>query len=99
MPDNAVLAAERRVLYSDADANRHLNNAVYADIMCDCVPGGMDGRTVKYIAVNYINERRIGDALNIYCARCDDPDSEGETLLFTGEADGKRCFEGKLIYE
>lgn len=95
MTDNAELVGERRIAYSDVDANQHLNNAVYADIMCDFIPGGMENRTLKYIAVNYINECKEGDIIKIYSAR--DPDSDGNSFLFLGEADGKRRFEGKII--
>ena len=35
VPDNAVFLAERPVRFTDIDYNGHVNNAVYADIVCD----------------------------------------------------------------
>ena len=37
-PENTLLLGERQIRYSDLDGNRHVNNAVYGDILCDFLP-------------------------------------------------------------
>jgi Acyl-ACP thioesterase len=71
LPDDLPLVGERPVRYSDLDYNSHLNNAVYADMIDDFLPGGHEGRQFSRMQINYIAESRLGDTLKIYAAERD----------------------------
>ncbi|MBR4888342.1 MAG: hypothetical protein IKU17_04275 [Clostridia bacterium] len=65
MPELPVIG-ERVIRYSDLDYNNHLNNAVYADFLPDHLPGGMEGRRITELQINYINESFLGDTLTMH---------------------------------
>ena len=61
--------AERRTLhYSDADVNGHVNNARYADFVCDALHleklGA--GQFVSSLQVGFLHECRPGEALDLW---------------------------------
>jgi len=60
------LIGERQVVYSDLDRNRHMNNTNYPDMLCDYIPGGMNGRRVVRIAMHFRGEAARGDTVRIY---------------------------------
>lgn len=66
MPKDAPQVGERMVRYSDLDYNGHLNNAIYCDIFCDFVPGGMMGRNLVDFQIHFVLETRLGENLKIY---------------------------------
>ncbi len=66
VPDALPLVGEHTVRYSDLDYNTHLNNAVYANILDDFLPGGHEGRQYARVQINYLAESRLGDTLRIY---------------------------------
>ena len=70
-PEEMPLVGERPVYYSDLDYNGHLNNAIYADILCDFFPGGMMGKSLSEVQINYISECRFGDKLKLYAQEQD----------------------------
>lgn len=71
VPDDLPLVGERPIRFSDLDYNTHLNNAVYADILTDYLPGGAAGRQFAEVQINYVTESRLGDTLQIYAAERD----------------------------
>lgn len=71
VPEGMPLVGERPVYYSDLDYNGHLNNAIYADILCDFIPGGMMGQSLKEVQINYSSECRFGDVLKLYAKEQD----------------------------
>ena len=77
----------RPVRWSDIDCNGHMNNAVYADLICDCFPGGLKGRELSYFTITYAGEAREGEQMEIRSAR------SGGYAVFKGRVDGRRCFE------
>lgn len=78
VPDGLPFAGERPVYFSDLDYNTHMNNTVYADILSDFLPGGVNGRQFSEVQINYITESTLGDTLKIY----------------TGEQDGRILMQG-----
>lgn len=69
---------ERVVRYSDLDYNGHINNTIYGDIFEDFIPGGMMGRCLRAVQIDYINESMLGETLE----------------LFGGEEDGVVTLQG-----
>ncbi|HHW45649.1 MAG TPA: hypothetical protein GXX17_01900 [Clostridiales bacterium] len=87
LPDTFDAEFTRQVMYSDTDFNMHLNNTVYADIICDYMPGGMAGKEIGFFSLSFISEAREGQVLKILAAKRD------EGAYFAGECEGRRCFE------
>lgn len=89
-------AGERRVYWSDTDYNGHLNNTVYADIVCDFVPGGWENRKIAGLSLAYQHEALEGDVLHLRVAETED--SEERALWMTGEHGRGRCFTARLRF-
>lgn len=82
---------ERRVVYSDLDSNRHMNNAVYADIVCDFYPDGYLGRSARFLQLDFLGEALFGETIHLFTGR----DKHGRVLLL-GDTDSHRCFEAAV---
>lgn len=85
---------ERRTLhYSDLDANGHVNNARYADLLCDALSlqEAPAGAFVTEVQLNYLKECRAGERLTLKAAW------QGDTGLVSGEdGEGTARFAGLL---
>jgi acyl-ACP thioesterase len=71
IPHDMPLQGKREIRFSDLDYNSHLNNAVYGDIICDYLPGGIMGRQFSEIQINYVNESKLGETLEVYAQEQD----------------------------
>lgn len=87
VPPEAWRTFSREIRWSDVDFNGHVNNAVYADFLCDYFPSGIHGRELDYFGINFSGEAREGDELKILSAQY-----EGNAVL-CGTIAGRRCFE------
>ena len=56
-------AGEFLVRWSDTDRNGHMNNTRYADLLCDALPGGMDGRRLTDVELYFAGETLPGETL------------------------------------
>lgn len=92
LPEGMEQVGVRTVRYSDIDYNGHLNNTVYADLLCDFLPGGMNGRQIKEFALQYIGEAVEGDEIKISAS------AQGQTVYLSGEHARGKCFEGFLKF-
>ncbi len=81
-----------RVPYSFVDLNGHMNNARYFDLAEDCVDAAAEGKRLKEIRVEYVNEARYGETLTLRWAG-----EDGEIFL-SGESD-RPVFRMLLRYE
>lgn len=81
----------RPIRYTDIDYNRHVNNCVYADILCDFLPGGMEGREFATLDISYIAEAKEGDTLTVFAA-------EEDALWMRGEHARGKCFEIRATF-
>lgn len=88
----AVPAGGREVRLSDLDVNRHMNNAVYADICEDFLPqqAAVAGEPCGFY-IHYRNEARLGDLLQVFRGEL----GPGCTYFKAEKADGI-CFEAAL---
>ncbi len=83
------LVKEHVVSYGETDQNMHLNNTRYVDMLCDCLP--MENKRVLRLSINFMNEAKYGDTVNIYALPHQD-----ETLFRTVRSDGKINVEAQL---
>ncbi len=79
----------RIVRYSDLDPNLHLNNTVYADVVCDCL--GRESLAIKSFSINYKAEAKLGDEIIINCVELAD-----KSFVFGGKIGERECFTAKI---
>ncbi len=65
IPRELLFRGERKVFYSDLDANGHMNNSVYGDVISDFLPQKIiEG--MKEVQIHYIAEAEKGDIVKIF---------------------------------
>ena len=82
------------VRYADTDLNRHMNNTVYADMLCGFLDLG--DRRVTRFSINYFNEAPLGEELSVYRLA---GEAEGETFFRSLRSDGKTNVEAVFYTE
>ena len=84
------LRGEHTVTYRELDANVHMNNTYYSDMLCDTL--NMQGKRICRMSINFLNEAKHRDALNIYCA-----EQRDDIFFKTVRPDGKVNIEAQLM--
>ena len=75
-----IPCGEKKVSYSDADRNGHMNNTHYPDLVCDALPALNETGTptpirVTAFAAAFLHEAPIGETLSLF--RTELPDENG----------------------
>ena len=91
-PAELAPAGSRRVYWSDTDYNGHLNNTVYADSLCDFLPGGMAGKQITGFSIAFLKEAMEGEKLAI--SACS---AGGEAWISAVHGRGT-CFEARASF-
>ena len=93
LPEGMALAEQRRLHYSDADVNRHVNNSKYADFACDALRLETlgEGQFVSALQVGFLAECRPGEILELYTGQ-----SDGTWFVHGTDADGKSRFDAAV---
>ena len=63
MPKSITEVGTFYVGYAETDQNRHMNNTRYPDMYASFLP--MDGRRVRSMSIQYVNEAPMGERLKI----------------------------------
>lgn len=87
MPKSEALEGVRVVRWSDIDSNNHMNNAVYADIICDFFPKGLGKKELKRFQIDFDGEAELGDEINIKTTA-----DEHGAAVYEGTIKGRKCF-------
>ncbi len=97
MPDRVRIQQENlqplgkyTVRYADTDQNEHMNNTVYADMLCGFLD--LHGKYVNRFSINYFHEAPIGTKLDILGVAGD----EGAHLFRTVREDGETNVEASF---
>ncbi len=94
VPDEKVLYKEH-IKYSDLDINKHVNNTVYPDIICNALPYDLMGRgDIDTFAIGFQNEAVIDDVISIKRHEI----SEKEFFV-TGDHGRSECFKGLVTFK
>lgn len=94
-PDQRGETQPRVVRYSDLDYNLHVNNAVYADMVCDSIPFELlRDRGISRFGIIYQHEATHGAALELETVGS----SESGAFYVGGTIAGERCFESEIIF-
>ena len=91
-------AGERFVRYSDLDANGHVFNGVYADVVCDSLPADFVDKKWLSFQLNFINEAKLGDKWDLFIQKTKE-DSIGTYHTAGFLPNGKQGFDFILNYE
>ena len=77
-----------RAVYSRCDRNGHMNNTVYADLICDALPlEVMRKGPVTFASINYHREIPMGETAEVFYA----PSADGWYVV--GKHNGQTSFE------
>jgi len=89
LPGAQSWAMQRTAHYSYIDVNKHVNNSVYADFICDALPYDLlTSRGISTMAINFQKEAKHGDTLTIQTFELEE--SAYKIVGVNGEAP---CFE------
>jgi len=83
-PDDLLAAGVRVVRYSDLDYNGHVNNAVYADMVCDVL-----GRNVSEMTLVFAGEALRDDEIALQTAKY------GDGIFVRGIHGRGHCFDAQ----
>lgn len=96
-PESDILKSKREIRFTDIDCNKHMNNAVYADIVYDAMPIELaKNAQISEFRINFKNEALLSDTLSIIA--CDDKNTDTFKVYGMREADTV-CFEAELKYK
>lgn len=93
-PEGQEIGVQKKVVqYSDMDVNEHLNNTVYADMICDCLPyQQLITRGIASFHMNYQKEALLGEEITMTTLQ-----GEDGTYYVVGKKGEERCFEGRVL--
>ncbi len=94
LPPQMSLSEERTMRYSDVDINGHVNNARYADLVCDTL--GLESlpreKFICEMQLGYLAESLPGDTLALYTAM----ENPWGFVQGIGAKSGQPCFEARI---
>ena len=93
-PESMQLLEKRRVRYSDTDMNIHMNNAKYADWICDLFPADfLSKHRMREMDITYSAEAVPDQVIELKFAQ------ENERFFVLGETEEKPVFSASGIFE
>lgn len=97
------VSVSHKVVYSDLDMNGHVNNVRYTVWAMDALPLEVTNSNVlKELTINFNSEVRIGDTVEIFVHRDDNPSPDVPDSQFSyyveGRVDGKSSFIEQLVF-
>jgi len=88
---------ERRAVYTDVDYNGHVNNVSYVRWMENALDPALIERAKKSrLDINYMNEVRLGETVDILSAEIETVREESRDALFAFE--GKKAQDGQVAF-
>lgn len=86
-------AGDRTIVYSDIDANGHVNNAVYVSIACDFLPPELVEKDITDFRINFKQEARQGQVMKVFITT-----DESKTFV-VGKVDDVVSFESEITFK
>ncbi len=90
-----TLIGERKILFSDIDANGHTNNSRYGAFALDALPNEYRNKRFTDIKINYSKEAMLDETLRLYA----DFAEQEKRITVVGKTDANTSFECELYYE
>lgn len=100
--EGMIKAGERRIVWSDLDANGHTNNSRYAEFVMDAV--GTDyvkDKRITDFRINFNQEAKLGEVLSVY-AGCDEgqeAEHGGKRIYVEGTLESSEGKKGAVSFE
>ncbi len=88
------LVGEKRVMYSDIDKNRHMNNTVYPNVLFDFIPD-VENLFISSLLINFVSEAPLGKTLKIFMSDGEKND-DGLSYYFRTMIDDKTNIEAMI---
>lgn len=88
--DEMKFAERVKVRYSLTDTNHHLNNAAYADIICNCVEDRLVSGSIDAFSIIYHHEAKFSQSVDLYKG------CQNDIIYIKGTVDNASCFESSL---
>ncbi|MGM9631522.1 MAG: acyl-[acyl-carrier-protein] thioesterase [Eubacteriales bacterium] len=88
------LVGKRKIVYSDIDYNRHMNNTHYPNMLVDFLPSPEHYR-VKELMLSFILGAMYNDELSVLRAQ----DGDNTFYFRTLNSEGKTCLEAYMLTE
>lgn len=93
-PEGDAVMHQRQVKYSDLDYNGHVNNAVYANIVCDMIPlKWLEKKEIDRFGIIYHKEAKPGQVIDLETVQLE------RGWYFAGRIAGERCFEAEIFFK
>ena len=97
-PDAELIASYPHVVrFSEEDVNKHMNNAIYGDLIANVVEISKSPLVFvpqwKEVQFNYLAEVKVGDEVDVQCRQM------GNTLYITGTTEGRPVFVSSIACE
>lgn len=94
LPDEMQYMTTRTVAYSEVDMNGHLNNAKYADWICELFDiSHLKKAYMDQFRINYIAEAYMGQKVDLYCKEIDG------TWFVCGKTGNKTVFDASIQWK
>lgn len=94
MPDNLTLRETATVRYSMIDVNGHLNNTVYADLICNMLERELLGdKRLRTVEIFYHHEAMPGAGIDLWLAE------QNDNFYIRGTVENSPCFEAQGTLE
>ena len=87
--------AMRRVLLTELDENRHLNNCCYSDYLLDHAPADVCKTPVRTLCILFDHEAYLGDEIELRYHKT----SEGFTAVAWNKTLEKPCFQAEIALD
>lgn len=94
-PDGVGVSHLRQIKYTDLDYNGHVNNAVYASIICDYLPLQIFmEKEISHFGIMYHREAIAGQIMELEVIR-----QENGTYYIHGDVCLNSCFEAEISFQ
>lgn len=92
---DAKLLGERKICYSDVDANGHTNNSRYIAFAVDALPPEYRGKHFTDFRINFSKEAMMDETLQIFA----DINDEEKKIVMAGKNASGVSFEAELFWD
>lgn len=96
-PEKLTRIYKREIKFSDIDMNKHVNNAIYSDIILDAIPFSfvVDKKILSF-EINYLSEIKHGDFIDVYSDF--EVDSINDEFYFEGIVKDDKKFKASIKF-
>lgn len=95
IPENMEKLGTHKILYSELDANGHVNNSKYINFAIDYLPPEYRSKEISEFRLNYTKEAHIDDSLEIFA----NINQDENKAVFQGLLNGESSFDAEIFWK